>query len=115
MVTRQTILTYTQPHQQVLNKLLKTNQQPAAALSLNIFEENLSFTVYPNPADDVIYIQNVNNATVNFIHLIDSSGKIIKTYKDNTEQLDVSSVSSGNYLLFIQTPKQKVVKKMIIK
>jgi len=95
--------------------LLKTNQQPAAALSLNIFEENLSFTVYPNPADDVIYIQNVNNATVNFIHLIDSSGKIIKTYKDNTEQLDVSSVSSGNYLLFIQTPKQKVVKKMIIK
>ncbi|SFN51617.1 Por secretion system C-terminal sorting domain-containing protein [Paenimyroides ummariense] len=46
---------------------------------------------------------------------MDTSGKIIKTYKDDLEHLDVSSVSSGNYLLFIQTSKQKIVKKVIIK
>ena len=99
---------------QIITTLLTTSQQPATPLSLATFKEDL-FNIYPNPADDVIYIQNTNNTAINFIHLIDISGKIIQTYKDNPAQLDVSAIHSGTYLLFIQTAQQKVVKKVIIK
>lgn len=95
--------------------LLNTNQQPAAPLSSTSFEKSLEFTIYPNPAEDLIQLQNTNNVDINFIHLIDASGKILKTYKDNFTQLNVSNCSSGVYLLFIQTSNQKVFKKIIIK
>lgn len=95
--------------------LLNTDQQPAPPLSLASFEDHDSLTIYPNPADDVIHIQTGKNTAINFIHLMDISGKIIKTYKDNPAQLDVSAIHSGVYLLFIQTPQQKIVKKVIIK
>ncbi|WP_091520996.1 T9SS type A sorting domain-containing protein [Paenimyroides ummariense] len=83
--------------------------------SLKEFIDDNTFNIYPNPAHNLINIQNSSNNNINFIHLMDTSGKIIKTYKDDLEHLDVSSVSSGNYLLFIQTSKQKIVKKVIIK
>lgn len=99
---------------QIITTLLNTNQQSAPPLSSKIFEDN-SFSIYPNPANDVIYIKNTNNSIIDFIHLIDLSGKIIKTYKNNTSNLDISNVSSGTYLLFIQTSHQKTVKKIIIR
>lgn len=98
-----------------ISSLLKTKQQPATALSSKEFIDDNTFNIYPNPAHNLINIQNSSNNNINFIHLMDTSGKIIKTYKDDLEHLDVSSVSSGNYLLFIQTSKQKIVKKVIIK
>lgn len=99
---------------QIITTLLNTNQQPATPLSSTTFEDDL-FNIYPNPADDVIHIKNTSNTTIDFIHLMDISGKIIQTYNNNPAQLDVSAIQSGTYLLFIQTPQQKVVKKVIIK
>lgn len=95
--------------------LLSTNQQPAATLSAKLFKEDDLFTIFPNPAHDVINIQSTNNTTIRLIHLMDTSGKIIKTFKNNLNRVDVSTVSAGNYLLYIQTDHQKTVKKVIIK
>lgn len=96
--------------------LLSSNQQPGPALSIGSLDLENSFIIYPNPANDVIYLQNKSNINNYFIHLMDVNGKIIKTFEGNPIQLDVSSVSSGNYLLLIQsTNQQKFFKKIIIK
>ena len=97
------------------NGMLYKSTNGGGLLLLDNFAFKNNFTIYPNPVDEIIYVQNPDKLDIQFIHLMDISGKIIKTYTNQTEQLDISTIASGNYLLFIQTSKQKVVKKVIIK
>jgi hypothetical protein len=55
--------------------------------------------VYPNPATDNIYIENIEN--VNSIDIITLTGQIIDSYDvtDNNIQMDVSGYSNGVYFV----------------
>jgi len=46
---------------------------------------------------------------------LDISGKVVKMYKTTNRQLDVSGVSSGIYLLNIQTDKGRIHEKIWIR
>ncbi len=71
-------------------------------------------TIYPNPASKVINI--VVNGQLNFeANLYDLSGRRIETYK-NTKQIQVSTISSGAYILEILdiNSNQKIIEQIII-
>jgi hypothetical protein len=55
--------------------------------------------VYPNPATDYIYIENVEN--VNRIDVVKLTGQIIDSYTvtENSMQMDVSGYSNGVYFV----------------
>ncbi|MGC9330420.1 MAG: T9SS type A sorting domain-containing protein, partial [Bacteroidales bacterium] len=55
--------------------------------------------VYPNPATDYIYIQNIEN--VNRIDVVNLTGQIMDSYDitGNTMQMDVSGYSNGVYFV----------------
>lgn len=95
--------------------LLNTNQEPAEPLWSESFDLNHSLIVYPNPAEDFIHIQNDSNLTIQYIHLIDMSGKITRTFESDFQSLNVSDISAGNYILFIQTSEQRVTKKVVVR
>jgi len=78
---------------------------------------NDNFKIYPNPATDYVAIEQkeTNGVTLQSVQILDSSGKWIKSVKDNFNQIDVSNLSKGMYLFVIQTDKGNKTEKIVIK
>lgn len=65
--------------------------------------------LYPNPAKNILNISS--EATIQSIELYDFLGRLIKTETKNN--VDVSKLSKGNYLLKIKTADQELIEKFI--
>lgn len=76
------------------------------------------FSLYPNPATNVVNITNSENIFVNQVVIYDVAGKALSTQRFNNEselQLNVESLASGVYLLHMQTDEGTAVKKLVKK
>lgn len=72
------------------------------------------FKIHPNPATDIININNLSELVISEINLIDVQGRVLQRIINdnlNQTQINVSTLSSGLYFLDIQTDAGKVVKK----
>ncbi len=67
--------------------------------------------IYPNPANDVITIKG----EVASIEIYDLVGKCVKTVWKNMEEIRISDLSSGLYMMRIFTPNGNIVTKRFIK
>jgi hypothetical protein len=87
--------------------------------TLNIIDlDSSKFNLYPNPAPTIVNIINSENLSIKQIETYDLAGKLIKTQNFNNEtdiQLNVESLSSGIYMLHLQTKEGTAVKKLIKK
>lgn len=80
--------------------------------------KNLNLTVYPNPAYDLITIENPNKKdfTLSFTDLLTKNVIFNEHIAANTSKtLDISNISPGSYLLTFQTGKNQIITKKIIK
>src|SRR5690606_28509997 len=86
------------------------------ALSLEKFV-NENFKIYPIHATEYGSIEQkeTDDVTLKSVQILESSGKWIKSVKDNFNQIDVSHLSKGMYLFVIQTDKGNKTEKIIIK
>lgn len=77
---------------------------------------NENFKIYPNPATNYVSIEQktAESVTLQSVQILDSSGKWIRSVKDNFNQIDVSNLSKGMYLFVIQTDKGNKTEKIII-
>lgn len=76
------------------------------------------FNVFPNPATNVVNITNAENMLINQVTVYDIAGKEIKkqTYTNETNiQLNIENLSSGTYMLHLQTNEGTAVKKLVKK
>lgn len=64
---------------------------------------NQKFDLFPNPSDDLIMIKSKDNSQINSIKFFDLLGKEIVSFNNFQEQLSVSSLSNGIYLIKIAT------------
>ena len=74
------------------------------------------FNLYPNPATDLVTINNQENRTVKQIKIYDVAGKLMDTqnFENKAEiQLTVGKLTPGTYLLHLQTNEGSAVKKLI--
>ncbi|MFM7683359.1 MAG: T9SS type A sorting domain-containing protein, partial [Bacteroidota bacterium] len=72
-----------------------------ASLGINNEEKN-KFNVYPNPTDDILTIELENMTGFHQIQLNDLTGKMIISKEiENHEQLNLSLLNEGIYLLTI--------------
>jgi hypothetical protein len=71
------------------------------------FEFSKYFTLYPNPAKNVLNIQSTNGVEVRSISIYNMLGQLLQvdTKSDNQASVDVSGLQSGNYLLKISSDK----------
>jgi len=78
---------------------------------------NDNFKIYPNPTSDFVYIEQkaTNGVTLQAVQILDSSGRWIRSVKENFTQIDVSDLSKGIYLFVIQTDKGNKTEKIVIK
>lgn len=80
--------------------------------SLSVTENDKNnFKIYPNPVKNTLnFSQEVSN-----IYIIDTSGKIIKNFNNNSKLIDISNVSKGVYLITFTLKSGKTVSKKFIK
>ena len=65
---------------------------------------NLNVKIYPNPANDILFVQS-NNTLITTIELIDLTGQTISTNQVNRNfyKLSISGLAVGNYMLRVHT------------
>ena len=71
-----------------------------------------SFTVYPNPAQTQLNI-TAENEEINSIKIIDVTGKVVQTFEENPNTINVADLSKGMYILQIQTKREVGTKRFI--
>jgi sugar lactone lactonase YvrE len=74
---------------------------------------NNALAVYPNPATDYLHIEN-NDVTIESIDLYDINGKVVKNFKPAEVQnnnIPVSNITSGNYILKVNNTSKKIIVK----
>ena len=88
-------------------------QAECDALSNEEFSTN-EISVYPNPVKDILYI-NYQNETIEEIVVYDLLGKKIVEQKTNNNQINLSELKSGFYVVKIKTQSgvktEKIIKK----
>lgn len=79
-----------------------------------LVEASLSINIYPNPSTGMIYVKGSELTRAN-IQVIDMMGRIM--YEENhslTDQIDLSDLKKGTYLLRIQTENGHVFSKTLL-
>jgi len=103
---------------QLGNGTTTNNSAPAAVacpvtLSSEDFSEVSMFSVYPNPANDFISIKNDQNLPIDFISIIDLTGKKVFEQKENTGSINVQQLESGLYIIQITSEGKNYQNKFI--
>ena len=76
--------------------------------------EDPVFHIYPNPAKNLLNINNSRNNEIESILLINVSGKIIKRFDSRKTRLDISDINSGLYFLRVFYKNGEWTTKIII-
>jgi len=77
-------------------------------------EQQNELMIYPNPASSQLEIEGITESGI--VKVYDLAGKLLLQEKISKEenQLQVSSIQPGNYILQIVTPSSVISKKIII-
>jgi len=75
-----------------------------------------SLSVYPNPSNGIVNISNANNLIIDSVSITDLNGRTVKQFSNNvTDQINISDLSTGMYLMNISTDQGSVTKKIVKK
>jgi len=88
----------------------------AVSLSSTEFENNkISFTLFPNPTTGILNF-NQKIITANTINIFDQLGRLVKTlYSIDSGLMDIKDLDDGIYLVEINTVKEKITRKIVLK
>ena len=67
----------------------------------DFFKSN--FSVYPNPANDVINITSLNNTEITSMSILDINGRVVKQINSSLLTISINDLNSGVYFLKINT------------
>jgi hypothetical protein len=73
------------------------------ALSIQDFDFNSKFTLYPNPVQDVLHFNSKDNLEIQSVEIYNMLGQIVISVPNSTTSIDVSSLISGNYFIKVNT------------
>jgi hypothetical protein len=79
-----------------------------STLAVNSFDNGV-FSVYPNPAKDVVNIQLQDNLSITLTAaaVYDLSGRVVLTTTDLTQPINVEKLASGTYVLSLTDSNNK--------
>ena len=89
----------------------------ATSENTNTINNNIPY-FYPNPANDIVYINQPDNLRINKVTIFDITGKIvlIKENQMSSEvSLDISGLHGGIYTIQIQGPNFNYIGKLFVK
>jgi bacillolysin len=84
--------------------------------TLNVIQVNSEdLTIYPNPANDLLYIE-LPYTTDESIEIFDISGQLVKEFKNGNVifQTDISNLTDGMYTIRFSFDGNSIVKRFIV-
>lgn len=86
------------------------------AIGIDEIEDQIIFSVYPNPAHDYITIMLEDQGNTTSYELYDILGNVIieKKRMNNVATIDISNIANGIYFIDISNEKQHTAKKIIV-
>lgn len=92
----------------------KANFSCAVLAIEDVNTKDNAINIYPNPARNMITISS--KETLKSFKIYDESGRLVKSSSDlkgNKFEVNISPLQTGNYVVTVETDKQKVTKKLI--
>ena len=83
-------------------------------MSVNEVDFYKAIKIYPNPVSNQLILENFQNIEIESITLSNINGHIIKQYEARENQLDISDLCSGIYLLKISSKDGVLIEKILI-
>jgi hypothetical protein len=74
------------------------------------------FTVYPNPANNILNVSNSVNDMINSVKITDLTGKTVKESNfvaKSSIQMNIADIVAGVYMMTIKTDKGSITKKIV--
>ena len=84
-------------------------------LNTDDFESNKFFTLSPIPAADVLHITSKENKIISSVSVYNTLGQLIQVSTNPTENIDVSNLQTGNYIVKITFDEGKTAVAKFIK
>jgi Secretion system C-terminal sorting domain len=97
------------------NLVIKATATDGLLLANDTFLNN-SLSISPNPADKYINVSNTDNINISEINITDLNGRIVKSQKISNVsniEINVADLTTGMYLMNINTEKGIVTKKIM--
>lgn len=73
-----------------------------------------AFKVFPNPTSSTIHLTYEKNIQIETLQLIDVTGKVVKNFNTFNQELDVSDLEKGYYILLVKTKEGLFNEKILI-
>lgn len=74
--------------------------------------QNLEFKIYPNPSEDLIYIENIPENAI--LQIFDIQGRLlIQDSRSQKSFIDISTIPSGQYIVVISLDSKLGIEKLI--
>ena len=89
------------------------DENPLPALSTSNFELNNSVSLYPNPAKNTFKVSAVSGVSVESVSVYNILGKQVNVLQSGTNQFDISSLSTGMYMVKIRDSKGSLASKKL--
>ncbi|KGO94109.1 T9SS type A sorting domain-containing protein [Flavobacterium subsaxonicum] len=100
---------------EIYDFLTQINFSENCVLGTSKFNKGNTITVYPNPASDVLHINNKTGVAIEKAVLFDISGRVVRQYEGvSAERLSVNGLEKGMYLLTMFQGKTTQTQKVII-
>jgi hypothetical protein len=83
--------------------------------NISALENEITFSIYPNPATNFIRINS--SAGVDKLSILDISGRVVTQFSNLnlTEAIDISGFRTGMYLVTIESGSSVNTKKLIVR
>lgn len=89
-----------------------------APMSIHDAENAMSVSVYPNPANGNVFIQNTSPNAIQSITVVNGLGQIVQSVsgmQGDIYTIEVASLSNGIYFISVSDGKSNITKKLIVK
>jgi len=78
--------------------------------------ESENILIYPNPANNFIYISNLNKINIQSYEIYSSDGRIVKTgnITSNTEVINIENIEKGMCFIVLKSEDTSIITKKIV-
>jgi uncharacterized repeat protein (TIGR01451 family) len=93
---------------------INTNISPFNDIQQIILEDKLNIRMYPNPTNGIVYIDKMDNESLDFL-VVDNLGRILLSKKSVNliTNLDLSNLPSGVYFITVSNGRKMATQKII--
>ncbi|RYJ42768.1 BspA family leucine-rich repeat surface protein [Flavobacterium beibuense] len=82
-------------------------------MGVNDYALTGSIVLYPNPANDVLHLKSENNVAPEMVAIYNLQGRELMSFNQNMENMNISGLSAGVYLITVKTSQASAQYKLI--